>query len=68
MNTPTGMNDGRPDGASGDAPRSRLHSRCGTHAHAMTDKTDSRPTRLLWVDVETTGLDPHSDRILEVTK
>ena len=32
----------------------------------MTDKTDSRPTHLLWVDVETTGLDPHSDRILEV--
>ncbi|KAA8826973.1 oligoribonuclease [Bifidobacterium myosotis] len=32
----------------------------------MTDTTDERPTLLLWVDTETTGLDPRRDPILEV--
>ncbi|MBT1164831.1 exonuclease domain-containing protein [Bifidobacterium felsineum] len=29
-------------------------------------KTDDQPTRLLWVDVETTGLDPMRDDLLEI--
>lgn len=32
----------------------------------MSNTTIEEPTRLLWVDVETTGLDPNVDRILEI--
>ena len=32
----------------------------------MNENTDDRPTRLLWVDTETTGLDPRTDPILEI--
>lgn len=32
----------------------------------MTTTTTDKPTRLLWMDVETTGLDTQHDRILEI--
>lgn len=31
-----------------------------------THDNDDKPVRLLWVDTETTGLDPHKDPILEI--
>jgi len=32
----------------------------------MDDRTEAKPTKLLWVDLEMTGLDPAQDLILEV--
>lgn len=40
---------------------------CVTHTRGMsTHDNDDKPVRLLWVDTETTGLDPRKDPILEI--
>jgi len=49
-------------------PRTRARSRLSSYWGIMTPMIDKKapPTKLLWVDLEMTGLDPVQDVILEV--